>query len=164
MKTTFLTILLVFSIFIYSQEKNSINDKFESPQGKLQKEWVEEKDIEEFQGKKFIGSLEIYVPNADEKLVPIKLGFMCETNVFAELEMSAKKINRIHIKANFETMKRIKNIYTYTPKRIDITYNQENKGWFVNVIYAAQNDYGALKNGTSLLIFDNDGNFVKSMF
>lgn len=56
----------------------------------------------------------------------------------------------------------MKNKYTYQPRKVSLMYSADLNKWIYAIEYTAQNDYGALKNGTVFFTYDNNGKEIES--
>jgi hypothetical protein len=98
-----------------------------------------------------------YILNGDEKLVDVKFIFSCSLNRYSS--MTTKDLNVMIGIANLRTSFNMKNKRTYVPRKIMLFFSEKTNEWVVTTEYVAQNDYGALKDGTSFTTFDELGAF-----
>lgn len=71
------------------------------------------------------------------------------------------KFKQMIDRAGLEAQYSLKNKVTFLPLKINIL-RMDNQ-WSYMIDYAGQNDYGATKDSSSIVFFDNDGNFVKKL-
>lgn len=103
----------------------------------------------------------IYLKDNSDKIVSVKFMFMSTLVSFEKLGLA--NISLMLSLSNIKTKVRIKNKYTYQPREITLTFNDENKQWTCAVKYSAQNDYGALKNGIIFHTYNEKGEFINTL-
>ena len=117
--------------------------------------YINESDFTKEDGKIFILTKKVNLKNAEDENVPVNFSFISKENEFKLT--SIFELNRILFKANLEAMYKMKNKFTYVPKKVVFSFSDTKNRWIVKIIYTAQNDYGATKDGTAIGQFTIDG-------
>jgi len=94
---------------------------------------------------------------------PVETSFLFSGPAEKFKSLGTSQINLIIHTANYRTVLAVKNKYTYQPRKVSLFYSVEKQQWTCAIEYTAQNDYGALKDGTIFYIYDETGNFVESL-
>lgn len=89
----------------------------------------------------------------------VVVDFTYESNKRQYNYINSAKLMAMIVLANAETMYKMKNKYSYIPKKIDVYYNEHFSNWVVAIDYLAENDYGASKNGLAKAKFTSSGEF-----
>jgi hypothetical protein len=75
--------------------------------------------------------------------------------------ITIQKLNMIIQTANSKTKYTLKSKSTYSPLKIFVAFIENE--WTVTIDYTAQNDYGATKDGKTITIFDDKGEFKNQL-
>lgn len=94
---------------------------------------------------------------------PVETQFLFSSPQEKFKDLGNEQINTILHISNYKTLLSTKNKYTYQPRKVSLLYDEDNGQWTCAIGYTAQNDYGALKDGTIFYIYDQKGNFIKSL-
>ena len=114
------------------------------------------KDFVSRSGKTYNNRNSILLNDGSDTPVDTKFLFGAPDEKFKILGLEQIKLI-IHI-SNLETISKMKNKYTYQPRKVSMFYSDDKKEWNCAIEYTSQNDYGALKNGTVFYTYDDEGN------
>ncbi len=103
----------------------------------------------------------INVKDADERFHSVKFTIYNNLNIENDIKSLYKKYEDVVQEANFRVMLTMKNKYTYLPKEISLIFDEKSGDSKIKIIYIAQNDFGAIKDGWNIVVYDNKRNFVK---
>lgn len=115
---------------------------------------VQKKDFTEVDGEVQCLDKKIKLKNGEDNLVDVKFNFFAKKEYFEKTDET--KITFMIEQANRSIMRKMKSPYTYTPRKITMSYLGEKDQWGVVVEYTAQNSYGALLTGKDIEYFYND--------
>ena len=102
-------------------------------------------------------NFKLLLKDEDGKDMPVRVRLFASDSVYKAAGLNPKKIYMMVYMANLDTRIKIKNKYTYQAKEISIYYFKDFNVWDIATKYVAQNDYGALKDGTSTIDYDFTG-------
>jgi hypothetical protein len=122
-----------------------------------EKKWIEPGDVVFENGYTKYRNIQILTDKADKSLVKVPLSLSFPDSIYKASGMTEQKLNTMMFTACANAMYSCKNKYTYEPKEISIFYDSLNKMWASTVIFTAQNDYGAVKDGREAVYFDAKG-------
>ena len=100
--------------------------------------------------------------NGADKDTPVNFSMIITENQLSEKIIDC--VNDLNFRALLRTKEKLKNTYTYIPKKISWVYNDSGKlsgKWSIKVEYSVQNDFGALKDGFEMYFLNNDGTEYK---
>lgn len=101
----------------------------------------------------------IDIINGDEVYIKCKFSYKGSLNRFSSVGTDG--FNSMLSTSNTKTMFNLKNRRTYIPKKINLFFVEEKNHWLCYIEYTAQNDYGATKDGTSYITFNELGEFIE---
>lgn len=164
-KLILLLILLPFTMIAQkkSVKKTPIKKKIEQPvKEDLTKEtFLKDKDFVIDSAGVHGNRRTILLNDGSEKPIETKFLFSAPNEKFKALGL--EKINIIIHISNFKAILKMKNKYTYQPRKASLFYSKDKNEWTCAIQYTAQNDYGALKDGTIFYIYDENGNETGSL-
>lgn len=103
--------------------------------------------------------VQIPMKDGEDKTVNIYFEFMSTKSQFENT--SLENIQRIIDYSRDYTMLRLKNKYSFIPRKIKISFSEKNNAWFVMWEYTAKNSYGGETAGDQIVLYDNDGKRVE---
>lgn len=101
----------------------------------------------------------VWFKDGNDNLINGKIDVMVDISLFNS-ELIESLNNTINV-ALLQTKWNLKNKSTFTPKSILLSVSVGSNPWVAIVKYTAQNDYGAIKDGSTIVYFNHHGNFVK---
>lgn len=148
MKKLFLVLFITAGIFSYSQETTN---------------QITRSDFKhDLKSDAYLLKKQFKYTNGEGKLVDVT------TNVIVsqrDLESSTlEKLNDMIDTANTKAKYRVENKYTYIPRDMLMYFSEEDKRWIVIVEATVENDFGVLKTVRGNVHFDNEGNFLETLF
>src|SRR6218665_912071 len=137
--------------------KNGTYKYLKQPSSAVPKEttYLTQKDFKKTEKGYTILPRKIFLKNAEEEIIPITFSFTASDEEFAKTNV--QWINEMISTANMETMYKLKNKFTYSPRKMMLFYDPREKFWIASITYTAQNDYGATKDGTAVCRRGGDG-------
>ncbi len=164
----FIELLLNISLFSFSQQiaitpdgkkvqliKNETYKFIKDDSTEKALSYINESDFTKEDGKVFILTKKVNLKNAEDENVPVNFSFISKEEEFKLT--SIFELNEILSKANLEAMYKMKNKFTYVPKKVLFSFDETKNRWIVEITYTAQNDYGATKDGSAIGQFTIDG-------
>ena len=97
--------------------------------------------------------------NGLDEFIEVKIGMSSTKESLNKLTI--EKLNMIIQEASIKTKYSLKNKSTYRPLKVFVAYLDNE--WTISINYTAQNDYGATKDGTSYIMFDDLGVFKSQL-
>ena len=117
--------------------------------------FLTEKDFGFEAGQVHSNRREMFIKDGSEKTVSTPFLFSGPEEKFKTLGL--QKLNIIIHTSNFSAILKMKNKYTYQPRKISLFYSENSSNWVCAVEYTAQNDYGATKDGKIFYTYTDTG-------
>jgi len=145
MKKIILLSIIVFSINTYSQSNDNIFR-------------IKESDFSFSDGKARIKEKSFNIFCINNKFHTFVFTAFIKDEKFKEIGVDG--ISKIISDSNKRVPYTLKNKYTYSPISIRIDYYDNENHWVVLLDYTAQNDYGATKDGSVIIHYSSNGEFI----
>lgn len=162
-------LFLLLPIFAFSQEKvltasgksvilNSDHTwKFEENQNSgLNPE--DFKTIKDNVAAGLINKIKIPVQNGEDQIVNVDFSYVSTVDQFKKI--SFDKIQKMIDNSRSYVMLRLKNKYSFIPRKVAITFSESQNKWAAMWEYTAKNSYGGEIEGNQMVLFDNEINRV----
>ncbi|MDV7696248.1 hypothetical protein N6B72_04860 [Chryseobacterium soli] len=98
------------------------------------------------------------VKNGEDQIVNIDFSYISTVEDFNKI--STKKIEDMIESSRVYVMLKLKNKYSFIPRKAAITFSNSQKKWAVMWEYTAKNSYGGETEGNAVVLYDNDLNRV----
>jgi hypothetical protein len=96
------------------------------------------------------------VKNGEDQIVNVDFSYISTIDEFNKI--SYQKIEKMIEDSRFYVMLKLKNKYSFIPRKINIMFSDSQKKWAVMWEYTAKNSYGGETEGNQMVLYDNDIN------
>lgn len=105
-----------------------------------------------------LSKVKIPVQNGEDKLVNVDFSYISKVDQFNKI--SYDKIQKMIDNSRNYIMLRLKNKYSFIPRKVAITFSDSQNKWAAMWEYTAKNSYGGETEGNQMVLFDNEINRV----
>lgn len=89
--------------------------------------------------------------DGEDNLVKVKVKFSASSDRFKETDF--ERINLMYNTSLDWTKRKLKNPYSFEPKEMDLSYDDDNGIWWCRIKYVAKNSYGGEVAGSSFFTY-----------